>query len=267
MAKRIGMIAGSGDIPKHILFEAEKQGYECIAAAIRGEHDGFLIGRIKRLEWFEIDKIREIASFFKENKIKEVFFAGKIEVRVLFTQRKFGKLALDLLMQGKDWSPTSLIQTAIDYFAKQGIEIIDPTPFLSACFCGVGVLTKKYPGKQEEEDISFGWEKAKILADLDIGQTLIVKNKIVVAVEGAEGTNEAIRRAGELTGGGFVVIKRTRTQQDPRIDLPGVGLETVKCLIQGRGGVLCFEADRMPFFQKEEALQLADENNILVLAR
>lgn len=261
------MICGSGDIPKHLLVEAEKQGYECVAAAIQGEHDGFLTDRIERLEWFDIDKIREIALFFKENKIKEAFFAGKIDVRVLFTQRKFGKLSLDLLMRGKDWSPTSMIKTAIEYFATQGIEIIDPTPFLSACFCRVGVLTKKYPNKQEEEDISFGWEKTRILADLDIGQTLIVKNKIVVAVEGAEGTNETIQRAGVLTSGGFVVIKRTRAHQDPRIDLPGVGLETVKRLIQSGGGVLCFEADKMPFFQKEEALKLANENNVSILAR
>lgn len=261
------MIAGSGDIPKHLLSEAEKQGYECIVAAIRGEHDASLIDKVKTSEWFDVDKVREIAAFFKDSKVKEAFFAGKIDIRILFTQKKFGKLALNLLMRGKDWSPTSVIQTAITYFTKQGIEIIDPTPFLASYFCRAGVFTKRCPNKQEEEDISFGWEKAKILADLDIGQTLVVKSKIVVAVEGAEGTNEAIGRAGDLTKGGFVVIKRSRTNQDPRIDLPAVGLETIKHLIQAGGGALCFEAGKMPFFQKEEALRLADEHSVSVLAR
>ena len=160
-----------------------------------------------------------------------------------------------------------MIHTAIDYFLKKGIKIIDPTIFLSPYFCRAGVFTKTYPNKQDEEDISFGWDKAKILADQDIGQTLIVKNKIVLAVEGAEGTNETIRRAGDLIGDGFVVIKRTRTHQDPRIDLPGIGLETVKHLVKAGGKILCFEADKMPFFQKDEALELADMNNISILAR
>ena len=261
------MIAGSGDIPKHIYGEAKKQEYECIVAAIRQEHDGSLVGDVKTLEWFEVDKVRDIAAFFRDHEIEEAIFAGKIDIRVLFTRKRFGKLALSLLMQEKDWSPTSLIQTAINYFSKQGIEILDPTFLLSSYFCKAGVFTKKYPSSQEDEDISFGWEKAKIIADLDIGQTLIVKDKIVVAVEGAEGTNETIIRAGDLTGDGFIVIKRSRTHQDPRIDLPAVGLETVKCLIQAGGKVLCFEADKMPFFQKEEALTLADENNVSVLAR
>jgi len=261
------MIAGSGDIPKQILEQAEKQGYVCIVAAIRGEHDPSLLDDVETLEWFEVDKVREVVEFFKDQGIKEAVFTGKIDVRVLFTRKRLGKLAFNLLTRGKDWSPATLIHTAIDYFSKQGIKIIDPTIFLSPYFCRDGVFTKIHPNKQEEEDISFGWDKAKILADLDIGQTLIVKNKIVVAVEGAEGTNETIRRAGDLIGDGFVVIKRTRTHQDPRIDLPAVGLETVRRLIQAGGKVLCFEADNMPFFQKDEALELADMNTISILAR
>jgi len=267
MAKRIGMIAGSGDIPKQILDQAKKQGYVCVVAAVKGEHEATLLDDAETLEWFEVDKVREVVEFFKDHGIKEAVFAGKIDVLVLFTRKRFGKLAFNLLMRGRDWSPTTLIQTAIDYFVKQGIDIIDPTLFLSPYFCRAGVFTKTYPKKQEEEDISFGWDKAKILADLDIGQTLIVKNKIVAAVEGAEGTNETIRRAGVLIGEGFVVIKRTRTHQDPRIDLPAVGLDTVKHIIQAGGKVLCFEADKMPFFQKDEALELADLNNISILAR
>ena len=267
MAKRIGMIAGSGDIPKQIIDQAEKQGYVCTVAAIKGEHDASLLDHVETLKWFDVDKVREVAEFFKDQGIKEAFFAGKIDVMVLFRRKRFGKLAFNLLMRGKDWSPATLIHTAIDYFLKQGIDIIDPTIFLSPYFCRAGVFTKTCPNKQDQEDISFGWDKAKILADQDIGQTLIVKNKIVVAVEGAEGTNETISRAGDLIGDGFVVIKRTRTHQDPRIDLPGVGLETVKRLVKAGGKVLCFEADKMPFFQKNEAIQLADMNNVSILAR
>ena len=112
----------------------------------------------------------------------------------------------------------------------------------------------------------FGWGIARKLADLDIGQTVIVKGKAIVAVEGIEGTDEAIKRAGELAGKGIVVVKVSRSYQDPRIDLPAVGLETVKSLIQAGGQGLGFEARKIPFFQKGEAISLADDHGVSIIA-
>jgi len=108
---------------------------------------------------------------------------------------------------------------------------------------------------------------ARSIADLDIGQTIVVKDKAIVAVEAMEGTDETIRRAGRLAGPGIVAIKVGRTRQDMRIDVPAVGLETMRVLVAVHGAALVFEAGRVPFFQKEEALALADANGIAVLAR
>ena len=118
-----------------------------------------------------------------------------------------------------------------------------------------------------EEDVDFGWRMAKKIAELDIGQTVIVKNKAVVAVEGMEGTDEAILRAGRIAGKDSVVVKVCRPHQDPRIDLPAIGLNTVQKLVQSGAGTLCFEAKKMPFFRKQEAVSLAEKHQISILAR
>jgi hypothetical protein len=117
------------------------------------------------------------------------------------------------------------------------------------------------------EDIEFGWAQAKVVADLDIGQTVVVKDKAIVAVEGMEGTDETIKRAGRLAGEGVVAIKVGRTQQDMRIDVPAVGLETMRSLAIVRAAALSFEAQKVLFFDKEEALALADANRISVIAK
>ena len=194
-------------------------------------------------------------------------FAGKIDHRRIYSKLDFSDAKLDLVKPVKDKSPTSLISMAIEYLSSQGITVKDPTEFLSSVLYDEGVLSEAKPSPQIQEDIDFGWEKARGLADLDIGQTLIVKDKAVVAVEGMEGTDETIGRSGQIAGPGAVVIKISRSFQDPRIDFPAVGLSTVQSLVDAQCAALCFEAKRVAFFQKEEAVSLADANGIVILAR
>ncbi len=144
---------------------------------------------------------------------------------------------------------------------------MDPTSFVASSFCQEGVLTKTKPSPAAEEDIEFDFKIAKNIADLDIGQTVIVKDKAVVAVEGMEGTDEAIKRGGRLAGEETVVVKVSRSFQDARVDLPAVGLNTVKSLVEARSGSLCIEAQSIPFFQKEKAISLADAHRISIIVK
>jgi DUF1009 family protein len=128
-------------------------------------------------------------------------------------------------------------------------------------------LTKIVPSLADEEDITFGLRVAKNIADLEIGQTVIVKKGAIIAVEGIEGTDEAIRRGGELAGPDIVVAKVGRTSQDMRVDVPAVGLSTIKNLVAVKGKALCIEAQKVLFFQKEESISLAQGNNIMILAK
>ncbi len=267
MGKRLGIIAGSGEVPSFIFKEVQKKGYFSLVAGIEGDAEDSLADSIEKFQWFKMGQVEDIIKYFKQEDIHEVLFAGKIDHRRIYKEQGFNVLLFDILSQAEDKSPTSLISLAIDYLSKRGITVLDPTQFLSSLFIEEGVLSKKKPSPQIEKDINFGWEKARVLADLDIGQTLVLKDKAVVAVEGMEGTDAAIRRGGELAGPGTVVIKLSRSRQDPRIDMPAVGLSTVRELVGAKSVALCLEADTVAFFQKEEALSLADANGITVLVR
>lgn len=267
MEPRLGVIAGAGEFPNHVCREAQNKGYLCVVAGIKGEADNILEENAERFAWFEIHEIGDLIAFFKKNSVSEAVFGGKIDHRIIYRNEMLRDALPALGGSEKDWAPTKLIQAAIKIFAVQGIDIIDPTPFIAKAFCEEGILTETKPSLQMEEEILFGWDVARKLADLDIGQTVVLKGKAIVAVEGMEGTNEAIKRAGELAGKGIVVVKVSRTAQDPRIDLPAVGLVTVESLVHSGAQGLGFEAAKIPFFQKEEAISLADRHGICLVAK
>jgi DUF1009 family protein len=267
MRQRLGVIAGSGEFPFHVCQEARQMGNTCVVAGIKGEAENILEEKAENFAWFGVHEIGNIIAFFKKNQVSEAVFAGKIDHRNIYENEGLRKTLPALLGTGRDWTPTALIQTAITIFSAQGIAIKDPTPFFASALCEKGILTETTPSPKLEEDILFGWDIARRLADLDIGQTVIIKGKAIVAVEGMEGTDEAIKRAGVLAGKGIIVVKVSRSSQDPRIDLPVVGLETVKSLVQAGGLALGFEAQKVPFLQKDEAISLANVHGISLIAK
>lgn len=267
MGEKLGIIAGSGKIPLFLYQEAKKKGYDCAVAGIRGETESGLQKVAGVFDWFDVGRILDLVAFFKSKKINAVLLAGKINPSRIYEKQNLTPFVQRLLDRSQDKGPTSVVQLVIDFFAQNGITIEDPAFFFPSAFLHAGVLTKTKPSAAVEADIRFGWGKARVLADSDIGQTLVVKEKAVVAVEGMEGTDEAIRRAGRLAGRGFVVVKLSRTRQDPRIDLPAVGLSTVESLVDAGGAALCVEAGRVAFFQKEEAVKKADTSRIVLEIR
>lgn len=266
MGKTYGIIAGSGRFPFFLLEEMAKQGDRCVVAGIKGEADQAIVRAAEIFEVFSIDQIKDMIAFFHSFDIREAFFAGKIEHKQIFRKETFDSGLLPLKSWVKDRSPAALIQTVIDLLAENGIEIMDPSSMLLSAICKEGLLSKAEPHEAMMKDIKFGWIKAKHLADNDIGQTIIVRDLAVVAVEGMEGTDKTIQRGGELAGKGTVVVKVCRTHQDNRIDLPAVGLTTIQSLVDAESSALCIEADIMPFFQKSEALEIADKHGIVILA-
>lgn len=261
------MIAGSGEFPFHVCREAGKRGYTCVVAAVRDQAPEKIQDLAGAVAWFEAHEASSLISFFKTHGVREAVFAGKIDPRVVFRSPVAEAQVRSLLEESQNRGPSALIQAVIALFVRNGIAIVDPSGFLTSTFCNPGVLTRDHPTPEMEEDILFGWACARKLADMDIGQTVVVKQNTVVAVEGIEGTDEAILRAGKLAGKGVVAVKVCRSHQDPRIDLPAVGLDTVKSIIEAGGRALCFEALKMPFFQKEEAVSLANTLGIVIVAR
>jgi len=266
MGRRIGIIAGSGLFPLVALEEAQKRGYTCAVAGLKEETEVDLEDKADEFDWIEKGNILKLVSFFKENRVNEVLMTGKVDHRRIFQKDKLDKSFSPLLDQMEEKSPTGIIKVIVDFMSKEGIQVIDPSPFLGSYFCQEGVMTETKPSPEIEEEIKFGFRIAKKIADLDIGQTVIVKDKAVVAVEGIEGTDEAIKRGGKLGGEGFVVVKVSRSHQDRRIDLPAVGLSTVRAIAGAGGKALCVEAGEVLFFQRKEAISLANAGKILIMA-
>jgi len=267
MGRRIGIIAGSGEFPSLVLEEARKQGYSPVVAGIRGEAGASLKAKAGAFEWIDVGGLEHLLSYFRDNDVKEAVFAGKVDPRNIYGKEKFDKTSLSVLARVQERSPAAVIKAIIDFMAEEGVQILDPSLFIASFYCEAGLLTETKLSPALEEDVAFGWRIARNIADLDVGQTVIVKDRTVVAVEGIEGTDEAIKRGGRLAGEGTVVLKVSRTSQDPRVDLPAVGLTTIESLIQSRSRALCLEAQKIPFFQKKEAISLADANMISIVAK
>lgn len=238
-----------------------------IIAAIRGEAGGGLREGADAFEWFDPGDVARLLDFLRRLNICDVLIAGKISQKTAFLSGDLDAFASNILSLSGGKSTVRLIGTLIDFLEKRGLRVLDPTPFLGACFSAAGILTKTAPGPLVEKDIVFGLETARLLANLDIGQTVVVKDRTVIAVEGIEGTDQTIERGGELAGPGIVVVKAGRSNQDPRIDLPGAGLETVRSLGRAKAAAFCMEAGRVAFFDRDEAVVLADSLGIALVAR
>jgi len=267
MGTRTGLVVGAGSFTLDILDEAKRGGRDLVVAGIRGEADPGLETKAAVFAWFEPGEIKKLAAFFREREIHEIFMLGKVDPRSIWTKPGFDEIAEELLARAQERTPSSLLKQLFAFLETQGVAVKDPSSLLQPYLFSEGVLGKVQPSSGVLEDMNFGWMIARALADLEVGQTAIVKDRMVVAVEGMEGTDETIRRGGRLAGNGIIVVKVGRSDQDMRIDVPAVGLETLRNLVKAKGTALCIEAGRVPLFQKDDVITLADANGIAVVAR
>ncbi|MFC1576369.1 LpxI family protein [Candidatus Omnitrophota bacterium] len=263
--ERIGLVAGGGDLPIIFAREARKKGAKVIGFAIKGmakpEFDG-VCDRAHRVGFAEIPKFIFLLA---AERIRKIALLGKIDKSVIYTQVKKGKKGRDIVDKSKDKSDYSILEKVTSEFEKRGIEVINGVEYLAALFPQRGVLTERRPSEQEVVDVEIGLRIAKEVARLDIGQTIIVKDKAVVSVEAMEGTDRTIERAAGICGAGFVVVKVSRPAQDMRWDVPTVGPDTVKCIVENKGKVLALEEKKMFLVDKEACVNLANQNDISIV--
>jgi hypothetical protein len=267
MGRRIGIIAGGGAFPLRALAEAKKLGWFCPVAGLRGAASPELEREAAAFAWVGPLELQKLVSFFQSHNVAEAVMFGKVEHRTIFADGFPEAEIAAMGLQPPDLQPATLLKSLIQGLEIRGLKILDPSAFLAPYLCSEGVLGKIDGGDSVSTDAAFGWPLVKALADLDIGQTMVVKKRAVVAVEGMDGTDETIRRGAALAGEGVVVLKTARTRQEARIDVPMVGLETVRVLTQVKAAALVIEAGRVPFFEREEALALADASGLAVLAK
>ncbi len=263
---KIGLIAGNGKFPLIFAEEAKRQGYSVIAVAHREETDASLADRVDQFDWIYVGQLGKIIRTFQKAGVTEAVMAGGIrKVRLL------GNFRPDLrgarfLAKLKKRDDDALLRGIADELASDGIKIIESTFCLHSIIPQAGVLTRRQPNAAQWDDIALGIRLAKEIGRLGIGQTVVVKNQVVVAVEALEGTDAAIERGGRLAKSGCVVVKVSKPQQDLRFDVPAVGVETINALRQVDGAVLAIEAGKAILIEKDELLRQADACGIAVVA-
>jgi len=266
--RRFGLIAGNGRFPILFAQSAQKQGVEVIAIAHKGQTDPELEDYVPRIYWIKVGQLGKIIKVLKSEEVRDAALLGGINKTVMFTSAMPDLQALALIARLRTLNDDVLLRGICEEIEKQGITIHSSTLFLSELLSPHGCLTQKHPNANELQDIAFGWNLAKEIGRLDIGQTIIVKNKVVLAVEAIEGSDEAIRRAGKLGGGkGLIVVKVSKPQQDLRFDLPAVGPQTVAVMREAGANVLVIEQGKTILIDKDELIKAADEAKIVVVAQ
>jgi hypothetical protein len=262
MIKRLGIIAGNGEFPIILSKAAKNNGTYVVAVALKEETDPELAKYVDKIYWISLGELKKLVDIFKNEKIKKAIMAGKVtKARFFKNKPKLDETAKGLLENVKDQRDASLLNGAARALRFFGITLVDSTLFLKDHLPPKGVLSKRQPTPEEWEDIKFGFTLAKNMGKLDIGQTAVVKNKAILAVEAIEGTDEAILRGGRLGCGSVVVVKTARPKQDKRFDMPTVGPKTVASLKAAGGTVLAIEAKKTLLLEKEKCIELIDSNN------
>ena len=267
--ENVGLLAGIGTLPGEFLDAAHLQGYRVICIAVIPGTDPELKEKADvyyEISAFKLNKI--IKTLVKEN-VKEVTLLGKVTKEWLYKDHVMPDLrAIKLLnhLRKQNFKDDTITLAIVDELKKDGISVLDQTKYLKPLMPGPQVFTKKQPTKDQWEDIKFGFDAAKTIGAMDLGQTVVVKDRAVMAVEAIEGTDACIKRGGLLAREGAVVVKTAKPGQDSRFDVPAIGLTTLRSMLESKCTVLAIEAHRTLFAEKEKVLELAEREGIVILA-
>ncbi len=263
---KIGLIAGNGTFPIAFARAAKEKGLQVIAVAHEGETLPELSQWVDGIFWIKVGQLGKLISIFKEQGVHDVLMAGGIKKTRLFQGGMPDLRAAALLAKMLYKKDDSILRAVAAELESEGITVRESTLYLDNILAPAGILTRRKPSKDERLDIEFGWQMAKEIGKLDIGQTVVVKNQAVLAVEAIEGTDEAIRRGGRLCGKGAVVVKICKPQQDLRFDLPAIGMQTIQTMKEVKASCLAVEAGKTIIFDQKELAAEADRSGIAIVA-
>jgi len=259
-----GVVVGKGDFPVYVIREAKEKGLHIVGFGIKEITNPRVEKEVDEMVWFELGQIRDFIKTLKEKKIKYLTVAGLIPHKLIYNYEQFDDLARKLLKKAPSRRADDILKTFATELHHQGIKLVDSTLFLSKYLVQPTCYTEHTPDKIIREDIDFGLKIAKRIAALDIGQTVIVKDKGIIAVEAIEGTDATIRRAGKYVDD-FCLIKVSKPKQDLRFDVPVIGLGTIRNMIAAGGKVIAISAHKALFFDQPKVIQKANEHGIIVL--
>ena len=265
--EKIGLLAGVGRLPVLCAQAAKVLGIEVSAVSLLPDTDAELAAVSADHRAINVAQLGAIIDYLKERGVKKVTLLGKVTKELLFSgEIEADARALQLIMMLPDRNDDTIMMAFIRELAKAGAEAFDQTILIRSLMPSRGQLSAREPSEAERKDMEFGFRMAKELGRLDVGQTVVVKDLAVMALEAIEGTDACIKRGGELARGGAVVVKVAKPAQDDRFDVPTVGLETLKTMIASGCKALAIEASKTLLVEREEFIKLADEKGIAIVA-
>lgn len=262
---KLGIIAGGGQFPLLVAQAARRHGREVAVVAHRGESVPELEQAAASCLWIKLGQLGKMVNFLRRQGVQQCLFAGTITKTRIFRDVWPDFKALQLWGRIDSRQDDAILRAIADLLAAEGIEVVASTLYLEELLFPKGVLSRKKPNAEQRADIDFGWQMARRIGELDIGQCVVVRQRAVLAVEAIEGTDAAIRRGGELGREQAVVVKVRKPNQDFRFDLPAIGRQTIATMQEARAAVLAVEARQALLFDPRETLAAADQAGLVVV--
>lgn len=266
LEKKQGLIAGDGLLPVKMAQYAKENGFEVVAISLSNDNYRELKKYCSKVYSFCPGEALKIEKALKEEGIKQLTFLGKVSKSIILKRPKFDSKALDFIKRAVRLNDDKVMLMLIEELENIGITIIDQTTFIKNLMIPSGVLGKVQPTKEQAEDVNYGYWLAKETGKLDIGQSVVIKDKMIMAVEAIEGTDRCIRRGCKLAKKDACVIKVAKPNQDKRFDIPAIGLRTLKTMRKYKASLIAVEAGETIIVDQEAVIKYADKHNIVIMA-
>lgn len=266
LEKKQGLIAGDGLLPVKMAQYAKENGFEVVAISLSNDNCRELKKYCSKVYSFCPGEALKIEKVLKEEGIKQLTFLGKVSKSIILRRPKFDSKALDFIKRAVRLNDDKVMLMLIEELENIGITIIDQTTFIKNLMIPSGILGKVQPTKEQVEDVNYGYWLAKETGKLDIGQSVVIKDKMIMAVEAIEGTDKCIRRGCKLAKKDACVIKVAKPNQDKRFDIPAIGLRTLKTMRKYKASLIAVEAGETIIVDQEAVIKYADKHNIVIMA-
>lgn len=266
LEQKQGLIAGDGQLPVKMAQYAKENGFDVVAISFSADNAAQLKKYCSKVYSCAPGELLKIESILKEEGITQITFLGKVHKGLLLKRPKFDSLALELLKNAVKLNDDQVMLVLVNELDKIGVTALDQTIFIKNLMIPAGVLGKVNPTAAQMDDVNYGYGLAKEMGKLDIGQSVVIKNKMIMAVEAIEGTDKSIIRGAKLAKKGASVVKVSKPSQDKRFDIPAVGLRTLQTMKKYKANLLAVEANETIIVDQEEVIKFADKHNIVIMA-
>jgi len=266
LEQKQGLIAGDGSLPVKMAQYAKENGFDVVAISLSADNYKQLKKYCTKVYSCAPGELLKIQHVLETEQIKQLTFLGKVNKSLILKRPKFDSKAIELLKSAVRLNDDGVMLIAVRELEAIGVTVLDQTLFIKNLMIPAGVLGKHKPSNNQMEDVNYGFSLAKEMGKLDVGQSVVIKDKMIMAVEAIEGTDKCIIRGAKLAKKGAAVIKVSKPSQDKRFDIPAVGLRTLETMKKYKANLLTVEANETIIVDQEKVVKFADKNNIVIMA-